>query len=60
MDFALETACPRAALDALFVPQRAVLRRGGAPAPVDVLLERHAEESRDDARAGDERATQRA
>ena len=32
----------------------------GRTAPLDVLLERHAEESRDDASAGDKRATQRA
>jgi hypothetical protein len=42
-------------------PPRAVsavlLRCGGAPAPLDVLLDRDAHESRDDASAGDERAT---
>jgi hypothetical protein len=32
---------------------------GGAPAPLDVLLERYAEEGRDDASAGQERAAQR-
>jgi hypothetical protein len=53
MDFALETALPRAVSTAL-------LRCGGAPAPLDVLLERDAEERRDDASSGDERATQRA
>ena len=53
MDFALETARPRAVSAAL-------LRCEGAPAPSGLLLERNAEESRDDARASDERATQRA
>jgi len=53
MDFALETARPRAVSAAL-------LRCGGAPVPLDVLLERNAEESRDNASAGDKRATQRA
>ena len=53
MDFALGTARPRAVSAAL-------LRCGGAPAPLEVLLERHAEESRNDACAGDERAAQRA
>jgi hypothetical protein len=48
--FALETARPGAVSAALF-------RCGGAPAPWDVLLERDAQESRDDASAGDERAT---
>ena len=50
MDFALETARPRAVSTAL-------LRCGAAPAPLDVLLERDAEERRDDASSGDERAT---
>lgn len=36
---------------------RPVARCGGAPAPLDVLLERDAEERRDDASSGDERAT---
>ena len=53
MDFALETARPRAVSAGL-------LRCEGAPAPLDVLLERHAEERRDDASAGHKRATQRA
>ena len=53
MDFALETARPRAVSD------RSIAVRG-APAPLDVLLERDAEERRDDASSGDERATQRA
>ena len=35
-------------------------RRGGATAPLDVLLERHAEQRCDDASAGDKRATERA
>jgi hypothetical protein len=35
-----------------------VLRCGGAPTPLDVLLERYPHEGRDDARSGDERATQ--
>jgi hypothetical protein len=46
----LETARPRAVL-------AAVLRCGGAPAPLDVLLQCYAEESRDYASAGYERAT---
>ena len=46
MEFRLETARPRAALAALW-------RCGGAPAPSDVLLERHAKECGDDATAGD-------
>jgi hypothetical protein len=49
MDFALETARPRAV--------SAAIAARGAPAPLDVLLERDAEESRDNASAGDERAT---
>jgi hypothetical protein len=53
MDFTLETARLRAVSAAL-------LGCGGAPTPLYVLLERNAEESRDDASTGDKRATQRA
>ena len=51
-NFFLETARPRAVRCA-----DAILRRGGALTPLDGLLERYAEERRDDASAGDERAT---
>jgi hypothetical protein len=53
MDFALETARPQAV-------SAAPLRCGGAPASFGLLLERDAEERRDDASASDKRATQRA
>jgi hypothetical protein len=46
----------RPALGADF--RRSVAARGRTGS-IDVLLERHAEESRDDASAGDERAAQR-
>jgi hypothetical protein len=39
---------------------RSVARCGGAPAPLDVLLDRYPHECRDDASSGDERALQRA
>ena len=53
MDFALETARPRAVSAALFAVR-------GHTGSIGLLLERDAEESRDDASAGDKRATQRA
>jgi len=53
MDFALETARPRAGSTAL-------LRGRGRTGSIGLLLERDAEERRDDARAGDKRAAQRA
>ena len=53
MDFALETARPRAGSTAL-------LRGRGRTGSSGLLLERDAEERRDDASSGDERATQRA
>ena len=53
MDFALETARPRAVSAAL-------LRCGGRTGSIGLLLERDAEERRDNASSGDERATQRA
>ena len=53
MDFALGTARPRAR----FGRSIAVRGRTGS---IGLLLERNAEESRDNASAGDKRATQRA
>ena len=54
MDFVLETARPRAVSTAL------LRGAGGAPAPLDVLLDRYPHECRDYASSGDERAMQRA
>jgi hypothetical protein len=51
-NFVLETASPRAILVI-------TVGRGGAPAPLDVLLERDAKECHDDASAGDKGAAQR-
>jgi len=51
MDFALGTARPRAVSAAL-------LRCGGATSSIGLLLERNAEERRDDASTGDKRATE--
>ena len=45
-------------LPGLFSSLADLMRRGGAPAPSGVLLERYPHESRDDARAADERATE--
>lgn len=53
MEFHLETARPRTV-------SLALSRRGDAPAPLDVLLERYPYERRYDPSAGDKRTAHRA